>query len=187
MKRFLTMFCLAAVFILGASGCEARLAASTASGAEAIGDAYFYDEASGKVLTDLSDRFDFKIEQWELLAKPNTGEERLLFSVGIKNKTKTSLKNFYCDIFFNEDAVNLFTTGLTVYEMNEPIDLIPDVTANGSSYAFDLSVNTDEQAAEFGAEKSDLLEKVRYITLKLRWSGGEETVQLDCGKIEMTD
>ncbi len=172
-----------AILMITAIGCEAKLSTPTEIGAEAKADAYFYDEASGKVLTDLSDRFDFKIEQWALHPDQDTGEERLLFSVSIKNKTKTSLKNFKCDILFDEDMLYLFTTGLTNYDQHQPVDFIPDVTANGASYSVDLSVNTDEQVAEFGADKNDLLDKVKNVTLKLSWDGGEETVTMDCGEL----
>ncbi len=177
---FLAMLTL---LLIAAIGCEARLSTPTESGAEDKGDAYFYDEKSGKVLTDLSESFDFKIEQWALKPDHDTGEERLLFSVGIKNKTKSSLRNFKCDILFDEDMLYLFTTGLTNYDQHQPVDFIPYVTGNGASYSVDLSVNTDEQVAEFGADKSDLLDKVKNVSLKLSWDGGEETVTIDCGEL----
>lgn len=182
MKRCMTILCVLAVLVVAVSGCEPKLATPTKSGAEALGDTAFYDESTGSVLTDLSSRFDFKIEQWEL-STDASGQERLLFGVTIKNKTKTRLNNFDCDILFDEQLLYLFTTGLTTYDQNQPVDLIPEVTANGAGYSFDLSVNTEEQAAELGADKSELLKKAGFITLKMNWDGGEETVTLDCGKL----
>ena len=181
MKRFIAILCVASAFLLTAAGCEARPATPTESGAEVKSDAYFYDETTGKVLTDLSDKFDFKIEQWTLKPDKETGQERLLFGVTIKNKTKTSLDNFSGDIQFDNKLLYLFVTGLTNYDQFEPVDLIPEVTANGVSYSVDISVNTAEQVKENGADKDELLEAAKFVTLKLRWDGGDETVTLDCG------
>jgi hypothetical protein len=183
MRKRVAVIMVLTALLLAAVGCEAKLSVPTQSGAEEKGDAYFYDESSGTVLTDLSDNFDFKIQQWELHPDEETGLERLLFNVSIKNKTNTSLKNFNCDIQFDESMLYLFTPGLTNYDQNQPIDLIPDVTGNGASYAVDLSVNADKEIEKIGADKNDLLEKARYVTLKLSWDGEEETVLIICDEL----
>ncbi len=182
MKRFIAILCAGAAFLLVVAGCEARIATPTESGAEAKGDTFFYDESTGRVVTDLSDRFDFKIEQWKLSFNEEAGQERLLFGVTIKNKTQTRLKNFNGDIRFDDKLLYLFVTGLTNYDQYEPVDLIPGVTANGVSYSADISVNTADQVKENGYDKDQLLETARFVTLKLSWDGGEETVTLDCGR-----
>ena len=187
MRKFAAVLCVLVIFLFAVAGCEARLHAPTENGAEDKGDRYFYDETSGKILTGLSDRFDFKIEQWELRPDGKTGLARLLFNVTIKNKTKTRLNNFNCDILFDKRLIDFFTTGLTNYDQYEPVDLIPDVTANGAGYSVDLSLNTDKQMTEFGAEKDKLFEAAQFVTLEMNWEGGEETVTLDCGKLEKAE
>ncbi len=54
----------------------------------------------------------------------------------------------------------------------------------GASYSFDLLVEKDEWLSEIGADKNELLDKVRNITLEMKWDGGEETVLIVCDELQ---
>lgn len=163
---------------LSLTGCEASIEA------EKDGDKYFYDSASGEIHKDLSDRFDFKIENWKYYFDKESDQDRILFSVAIKNKTEERLDNFVAKIILNEEALDFIASGITEYNIFEPCDLIPQTTANGASYSFDLLVEKDEWLSEIGADKNELLDKVRNITLNLSWDGGEETVLIICDELK---
>lgn len=190
MRRFFTII-FTIVILCGVVGCQlkddmdAQVQGDTDT--EAKDDAYFYDESTGRVLSDLSDRFDFKIEKWKYYYDEEADQDRILFSVAIKNKTDTRLDNFVGCISFDEGAADLMASGITTYDIYEPIDLIPKTTANGISYSFDLLVEKDEWLSEIGADKNELLEKVRNITLEMTWAGGEETVLFVCDELKMNE
>lgn len=77
----------------------------------------------------------------------------------------------------NKEAADLIASGILVYDKNEPYDLIPEETANGVSYS--LLVESDEWLKEINADKDILLDKIRYLILELKWTGGEETVEIN--------
>jgi hypothetical protein len=150
-------------------------------------DVFFYDDTTGKVLTDLSDKFDFKIEEWKYFYDEEADQDRILLTIGIKNKTKTRLDRFEGNICIDEGAADLIASGMTNYDVFESVNLIPKTTANGVSYSVDMLVEKDEWLSEIDADKDELLEKVRNITLKMSWNGGEETVLIVCDKLEKQD
>jgi predicted RNA-binding protein (virulence factor B family) len=154
---------------------------------EEKGDAYFYDTAKGAVYTDLSEKFDFKIEKWGYYFDKEANRNRILLSIAIKNKTEVRIDNFLAIISFDDNASNILASGITRYDKNEPYDLIPVTTANGASYALDLLVEKDEWLNKENADKNDLLQKIRNITLELYWDGGEETIQIVCDNIKKID
>jgi len=150
-------------------------------------DVFFYDDTTGNVLTDLSDKFDFKIEEWKYYYDEEADQDRILLTIGIKNKTKTRLDRFEGNICIDEGAADLIASGMTNYDVFESVNLIPKTTANGVSYSVDMLVEKDEWLSEIDADKDELLEKVRNITLKMSWNGGEETVLIVCDKLEKQD
>ena len=145
---------------------------------EAKGDQYFYDETKGKVYTDYSQNFDIKIEQWKYYYDTESSRDRILLSIAIKNKTHQELDDFVAVINLNPDAADLVASGILVYDQFEPYDLIPRTTANGASCAIDFLVETDDWLQEVKADKNELLDEIRSITLELSWKGGNETIEL---------
>ncbi len=194
MRRFFTII-FTIVILCSAVGCQlkdhidaqidAQMQGDTDT--EAKGDVNFYNASSGKILTDLSDRFDFKIEKWKYYFDGESDQDRILFSVTIKNKTEERLDNFVAKIVLNEEASDLIASGITTYYTYEPFDLIPQTTTNGISYSFDLLVEKDEWLSEIGADKNELLDKIRNITLEMKWDGGEETVLIVCDELQMNE
>lgn len=156
----------------------------TYENAENKGDAYFYDKSTGKIYTELSDNFDFKIEKWKYYYDKESDQDRILFSIAIKNKTGKKIDDFIGTISLNKDAANLIASGILTYDKYEPYNLIPNTTANGVSYAFDLLIERDEWLEEISADKDVLLDKIRYMTLELSWDGGKETVELVLDKLK---
>ena len=151
--------------------------------AEQKGDQYFYDETTGKVYTDYSQNFDVKIEQWKYYRDSATSQDRILLSITVKNKTHQELDVFVAAINLNQDAANLVASGVLVYDQFEPCDLVPNKTANGASYAIDFLVETDDWLQSVNANKDKLLSDIRYVTLKLSWRTGEETIDLVCDEL----
>jgi len=80
-----------------------------------------------------------------------------------------AVDNFVTNIILNEEASDFNGNGITEY--NEPCDLIPQTTGNGGSYSVDMLVEKDEWLSEIGADKNELLDKVRYITLESGMAG----------------
>ncbi len=156
---------------------------SKIANAENEGDKYFYNTASGKIYTDLSDNFDLKVEKWEIHYDEESKQDRILFSIAIKNKTTDVMRNFFAVILFYEEASSIIASGIMRYDIFEPCDLIPQTTANGASYAFDALVEADEWLEESKVDKEAMFELLRNITLDLKWDGGAETIQLTCDKL----
>jgi len=162
------------VFCCTLAGCN-RAIPSTA---ESKGNEYFYNESTGKVYTDYSSNFDIKIEQWKLYYDEESGRDRILLSLSVKNKTGRALKDFVAVVRLNPDAADLVASGIFVYDQFEPCNLIPKKTANGASYAVDFLVESEAWLTEIQADKTALLDQIRFVTLDLSWIGGEETIGL---------
>ena len=78
----------------------------------------------------------------------------------------------------------LFKTGsLSKSVFSAHCDLVPKKTANGASYAIDFLVETDDWLQGVNANKDKLLSDIRYVTLKLSWRTGEETIDLVCDEL----
>lgn len=151
--------------------------------AELKGDQYFYDETTGKVYTDFSENFDIKVEQWKYYHDTEASQDRILLSLTIKNKTEQELDDFNAVIRLNPDAADLVASGILVYDQFEPCDLVPQKSANGASYAVDFLVETDDWLNAVNADKNELLDQIRTITLDLSWKGGEESITLLLDKL----
>ena len=122
--------------------------------AESKGDEFFYDETKGKVFLDLSENFDFKIGKWNYYYDDESLQDRILLSIAIKNKTGQEMDDFVGIILLNKDAADLIASGILIYDIYEPYDLIPEETANGVIYAFDILVERDEWLEEINADKN---------------------------------
>lgn len=176
MKTKMSVYLLVIMLIIACFLCGCNK--SKSSEAETKGDQYFYDETTGKVYTDYSQNFDIKIEQWKYYYDTESSRDRILLSIAIKNKTHQELDDFVAVINLNPDAADLVASGILVYDQFEPYDLIPRTTANGASCAIDFLVETDDWLQEVKADKNELLDEIRSITLELSWKGGNETIEL---------
>lgn len=83
---------------------------------------------------------------------------------------------------FDDRAGDLIASGITRYDFFETHDLTSAI--NGAGYENEMFVSTDEFLNEVGADKAELLEIIRNVTLELSWDGGQETVTLDCGELK---
>jgi len=169
-----TFLVLAVIFATMLCGCNY----AAVGGAEQKADLYFYDETTGTVYSDYSQTFDIKIEQWKYYYDTAASQDRILLSLTIKNKTEQELDGFNAVINLNQDAADLVASGILVYDQFESCDLVPMKTANGASYAIDFLVETEDWLKTVNADKNELLDKVRTITLELSWRGGEEAITL---------
>ncbi len=161
--------------------------AASSGDVEAESDQYFYDESTGKIHTDLSDNFDLKVEQWKYYYDAEAEQDRILLSIVIKNKTDRKIEDFNAVVCLNQNAADLVASGTLVYDQFEPCDLVPQKTANGASYAIDFLVEHDAWLQEIHADKRNLLDEIRSVTLDLSWRGGNETIALICDQLDDAD
>lgn len=94
MKNVLLKPILLALIALTCALAACSAAPPVASPATSEDNAYFYDESTGRVYTDISDNFDFKVERWKYFYDEEAKQDRILFSVLIKCKTDEAKKNF---------------------------------------------------------------------------------------------
>lgn len=178
------------LFLIATTGCfinQSNSDPSTEPNVENNANKYFYDSTTGTVYTNLSDRFDFKIESWDYYYDEESNQNRVLLSIGIKNKTGVRLNNFVGTILFNESLYDLIASGITTYDRNEPVDLIPETSANGVFYSLELLIEKDEVLDSMNVDKDESLDRLRYITFDLRWDGGEETVEIVCDELNYSE
>ena len=181
MKTLLPIiFCILLISLLGCT--PTNLDLPTDPQAEAKADATYYDASTGMIYDTLSKNVDIKLNKWEL-KRNERNQEVIILDILIKNKTGKSLKDFNCIIAFDDAAKGLFATGITVYDKFEPVDLIPKTTANGSGYAVEFTVESDQRLQEMALEKDALMDHVRHITLDLTWEGGGETIDMALEKV----
>lgn len=180
-KIVLSLILLILVVACLLSGCGGASSSKT----EEKADQYFYDESTGKVDTDISQNFDIKVEQWKYYYDADSSQDRILLSILIKNKTGRTIKDFNTVISLNPNADKLVASGTLDYDVFEPYDLVPRKTANGVSYTVDFLVERDEWLQEIHADKRQLLDEIRFITLYLSWRGGDETVVLVCDPLNI--
>ena len=179
MKKYPLLLITILIIVCSICGCRTN----APEDAEQKGDQYFYDEITGKVYTDYSQNFDIKIEQWKYYRDTATSQDRILLSITVKNKTHQELDDFVAAINLNQNAADLVASGILVYDQFAPCDLVPKKTANGASYAIDFLVETDDWLQGVNANKDKLLSDIRYVTLKLSWRTGEETIDLVCDEL----
>jgi hypothetical protein len=175
-KVIIALVCVISVCAL--PGCGVDAAKASAEGELA----YFYDESTGKVYIDLNDDFDFKVETWKYYYDEEARQDSILFSVLIKNKTDEVKKDFVCVISYDGRAKKLIASGITTYDIYEPHDL--PKKESGAGYISEMLVSADEFLNEAGADKEELLEYIRNVTLEMKWNGGQENVLLVCDKLE---
>jgi hypothetical protein len=184
MKKVSAIFVLLVCIIL--FGTMAACAADTpapSSMAAPEEDYDFYDESTGKVYTDKSENFDFKMEHWKYFHSSDMDVDEIFFDILIKNKTGKDIKNFVCNISFDgraqaiipDDAKGYIAIGFL------PNDLASNI--NGQGYAFEVPV-VDRDTLKNMPDSEQLLDYIRNVTLSLSWDGGQETVQLVLDKLE---
>ena len=145
-------------------------------------DIGYYDTSTGCIYSELSDIFDIKVLTWKIYFDEKD-IERISLNLLIKNKSNTKIENLDCIISFNDEARNLFASGITVYDKFEPAHLVPEITANGSGYSIRSTVESVDRLKEMNVEKSDLLQKVREVKIELTWNDGGEIIDICLDKL----
>ncbi|KYH30555.1 hypothetical protein CLTEP_25800 [Clostridium tepidiprofundi DSM 19306] len=128
----------------------------------------FYNE--GKIFTNLSKNFDFKIEKLEVIYDEKDNTHRLNYSILIHNKTQKDINNVKVTLKLDKKMSNYIRSGITTVSY-EPVNLkINDRPTMGIGYLpgiFDSSIDNNE----FNKIKN-------IICLEIKYNAKNETINL---------
>ncbi len=146
--------------------------------------ARFYDESTGKVITNASDIFDFKIHKWE--AGKQNGEESntVTLDIGIWNKSDKFLKNIDFSFKWDEEGVRIIGNGITHVNIFEPVDLYCDRLPAASSYAVQYNLTPTYEPANKGLDSEYYLDRLSDLTVLITVGNTDYEVNIDLGPIK---
>ncbi len=145
----------------------------------------FYDEDEGKVYTDISEKFDFKVDVWKLESPDmNKQIDAISFDVLIRNKTGKDIKGLECEIVLDDIAKKIFRTGISRYNIYEAVDLMAVAPDDVAGFGFSTALESENVLDNQDLSKDELFDRIRHVTLKLDWDNGSEIVELVLDKLE---
>lgn len=146
--------------------------------------ARFYDESTGKVITDASDIFDFKIEKWEVGKGKDEPQNNITLSVVLWNKSGEFLKNVDVAFKWHEEGVRIIGNGLDKVDSFEPVDLYGDRMPAASAYSIEYTLTPVSEPANKGLDAEYYLDRLSDLTVLITVGNTDYEVNIDLGPIK---